>query len=93
MHTELNTLNGKVLKIVWTKGDHATQPGGVILRELRGEYIAHHFNRDRGSIIPKEFFWGSYHSTEAGGNAAFAAKLERVQPFVVTKAKILGEKI
>lgn len=86
-----NLPSGEVLKIAFTRGDHATQPGGVILRKLRGEYVAHHFNRDKGSFLPREFFWGGYYSTEADGNAAFAAKLGGVMPMVCTKADILNE--
>lgn len=85
------TVQGQVLKIAFTKGDEATQPGGVILRKIRDEFVAHHFNRKPGSLEPLEFFWGHYHSTEQGGNGAFAAKLAAVQPFVITKAQILNE--
>lgn len=92
MRNDMSSVRGKVLKIAWTRGDHSTLPGGVILRELNGEYVAHHFTRELGSLVPNSFFWGHYHSSMAAGSAAFAAKLEGVKGEVITKAKVLEEK-
>lgn len=82
-----------VHKIAFTRGDHATLPGGVILREIRpGEFAAHHFSRDKGQLRPNAFFWGTYGSYEFAARA-FNEKLRRVNAFQVTKAQILKDQI
>lgn len=44
-----------------TRGDHMTQPGGVILRQKDdGEFVTHCFNRRPGTKEPTEFYWGHY---------------------------------
>lgn len=91
---DMTQVPGEVLKVAFTKGDHATQPGGIVLRRMGPtEWVAHHFIRDKGSIVPKDFFWGRYCSNAVEGDAAFMAKWERVQHMLCTKAQIINEKI
>lgn len=47
----------QTLKIMFTRGDYATQPGGLILRydETRRQYSTHRFNRTAHTRDPKEF--------------------------------------
>jgi hypothetical protein len=73
----------KTLKITYTRGDNATQPGGFILRERLDkdgntiEYVASNFNRDWGSKEPREFFWGHYHDTLAKADMSYLEKESR----------------
>lgn len=52
----------QTLEIVFTRGDYATQPGGLILRydETRRQYVTHRFNRTAHTREPTEFYWGHY---------------------------------
>lgn len=82
----------KILRITYTRGDRATQPGGVILRQYdNGEYVAHHFNRKPRSTKPTEYFWGRYCSTEAKGIAAYESKLASVKHSIIPEADIAEE--
>lgn len=86
-------MEGKVIKIAFTRGDHATLPGGIILRELReGEFAAHHFSRGKGKLTPDAFFWGTYGS-QSFCNEAFKRKLEGVKDFEVTKRWVLYDEV
>lgn len=76
----------QTLAIRFTRPDHATVPGGIILRKrVRGdgseEFIAHNFARDRGSREPTSFFWGRYCDTEADGRAAFNDKVRAAERY------------
>lgn len=82
----------KTLKIIYTRGDRGTQPGGVILRLYsNGEYVAHHFNRKPRSTKPTEYFWGRYCDNEAWGIEAFNAKVRGIKPFIIPEADITEE--
>lgn len=82
----------KILRITYTRGDRATQPGGVILRQYdNGEFVAHHFTRAPRSTKPTSYFWGRYHHTESGGLRAFLEKENRVKREVITEADIAQE--
>jgi hypothetical protein len=87
------TIQGQVLKIAYTRGDRATKPGGIILRKIGEEFVAHHFSRNPGSLEPVEFFWGRYCNNSADGSAAFYAKLDRVMAETITKIQILHDGI
>jgi hypothetical protein len=71
----------ETLRIRYTRGDHATEPGGIILRKVtRGEdveFVAHNFNRNRGSKEPREFYWGHYADSELAGLSSFSEKVSR----------------
>lgn len=76
-------------RTTYTKGDQATQPGGVCLRHLRGDkWAAYHFTRNPGEHSPKSYFWGRYGNFE-NALAAYNEKVKRVQGFVVTADDIL----
>lgn len=82
----------KILKITYTRGDAATQPGGVILRQYEnGEYVAHNFNRSHRSTKPTEYFWGRYCNTEAKGIAVYESKVAAVRHSITTEADIAEE--
>lgn len=82
----------KVLRITYTRGDHATQPGGVILRQYdNGEFVAHHFVRAPRSTKPTKYFWGRYCNTEAKGIAAYESKLASVKHSIIAEADIAQE--
>lgn len=64
------------LKIMFTRGDRATQPGGLILRRCdnTGKLVTHRFNRDLNSTQPREFYWGHYFDPSNPGYEARASR-------------------
>lgn len=68
----------QTLKIMFTRGDYATQPGGLILRydETRRQYSTHRFNRTAHTRDPKEFFWGHYFLEDNGPDAKQKAEAD-----------------
>jgi len=84
----------KTLAIAYTRGDHCTQPGGVILRQHdSGQYVAHHFNRAYGSTTPTEFFWGRYHEHLDDARKSYQDKLSRAEPFLIDDIEILTKEV
>lgn len=81
------------IEIAYTRGDHSTVPGGVILRYLDGNYVAHHFSREPGSTQPIAFFWGHYCSTMQKGRQAYRSKLDRVSHELTTLDEIAKENV
>ena len=88
------------LKIMYTRGDRATQPGGLILRrcEDTGKLVTHRFNRDLNSTKPREFYWGHYFDPsnpgyEARAHADYQSRYETCQPFEIAEADIPEETI
>lgn len=69
----------KTIKIMFTRGDRATQPGGLILRynEAREEYVTHCFNRVPHTREPTEYYWGHYFHGEDAEARALADYDER----------------
>ena len=79
------------LEIAFTRGDHSTLPGGVILRYLNGQYVAHHFSRQPGSSKPDAFFWGNYCDTLQKARQAYRSKLSRVMDEIISPEQIAKE--
>lgn len=78
----------ETLRIRYTRGDHATQPGGIILRVRtlgpadEVEYITHTFNRAPGSREPTEYFWGRYFTDDmVAALMAFHEKVDSAKQF------------
>lgn len=73
----------KTERILFTRGDASTVPGGIILRarDEAPRYLVHHFNREPGSSEPVSFFWGSYHDSYAEAVEAFCDKRDRARRY------------
>lgn len=87
------------LKIMFTRGDYATQPGGLILRRCddTGKLITHRFNRELNSTEPREFYWGHYFSPdnpgyEARAEADYQERCERCIDFEIPEADIINQR-
>lgn len=82
----------KTLDIMFTRGDAATQPGGIILRQKPdGEYVTHCFNRLAHTRDPKEFFWGHYFLDEAAARADFAKRVSDNRQPTITEGEIIAK--
>lgn len=67
----------KTLRIMFTRGDHATKPGGIVLRENDDGYVTHMFAREPNTREPTEYFWGHYFSGQDAGRRAEADFVSR----------------
>ena len=68
----------QTVKLMFTKPDRGTQPGGLILRkDDDGSFVTHRFNRAPHSRTPTEFFWGHYHHGEDAEHKAHLDYNER----------------
>lgn len=64
------TGKNETLRVRYTRGDHATNPGGVVLRRfVDGSYATHLFNRQYGSREPEGFYWGHYFGADREAEA------------------------
>jgi hypothetical protein len=86
----------KTLEIVYTKGDYATLPGGIILRynEDKDEYVTHRFHRIPHTRGPHGFFWGHYFSgpdAEARARADFASRVSNCIDPIVDEGTIVAK--
>lgn len=89
----------QTLKIVFTRGDYATQPGGLILRydEDRKQYVTHRFNRTPHTREPREFYWGHYFTERkdrdalAEANADFVKRWKDCEAYEITEAELIAK--
>lgn len=88
----------KTLEIMFTRGDYATKPGGLILRydETRRQYVTHRFSRTAHTREPIEFFWGHYFLEDNGPDARDKAYADYNQrradclQYEITEAELIG---
>ena len=81
-------------ELMFTRGDYATQPGGIILRERKGQWIVHRFNRKAHTRTPTEYFWGHYFNgedAETRARADFARVCREAGPFKIAEGVIIAE--
>lgn len=89
----------QTLKVMFTRGDYATKPGGLILRydESRKQYVTHRFSRIPHTREPVEFFWGHYfterdgHDALAEANADFVKRWKDCEVFEIAEAEIIAK--
>lgn len=85
----------EIVKIMFTKGDHATQPGGVILRKQDdGGFVTHRFNRIPHTRTPREFFWGHYFSGPDAEERAiidYEARVRMVENFAISEGELIAK--
>lgn len=87
----------ETLRIAFTRGDAATQPGGVILRKKPdGELVTHRFNRLPHTRTPREFFWGHYYSPgnpgyEARAEQDFEERVAKLDSFLIEESVIIAK--
>lgn len=80
------------IQVAYTRGDRATQPGGIIIRQKdNGEFVVHNFNRAYGSLTPVEFFWGGYTRDLARAVEIFNEKKDRRRLELTTAEEIQKE--
>ena len=80
--------------IVFTRGDHATQSGGLILRRDGGEWITHRFNRLPHTRTPTEFYWGHYFhgdDAEKRARADFVARKNNLGEQIIEEAELIAK--
>lgn len=81
----------QTIKLMFTKGDHATQPGGLILRKTpEGSYVTHRFNRVAHTRTPTEYFWGHYHDTEAAALKDYYERAAGIAAFEIHEADLIA---
>lgn len=85
------------LKIMFTRGDHCIQPGGLILRRCddTGKLVTHRFNRLAHTREPTEFFWGHYFSPNNPGyeqraEADYNERYTSCKPYEITEAELIA---
>lgn len=74
-----------VVRIVYTRPDHATMAGGIIIRRFNDrygpgehEYVCHFFNRERGSKTPTSYHNGVYcGNDDKKANRVFSERVVR----------------
>lgn len=86
----------ETVDIIFTKGDHATQPGGLILRRdpETGEWVTHRFNRTPHTRSPREFYWGHYFNGDDAEERArkdFAERKRNLQDPIISEAELIAK--
>jgi len=85
----------ETVEICYTRGDHATQPGGLILRrDESGEYVTHRFNRLPHTRTPREFYWGHYFSgpdAEEKARKDYAKRKSELQDPLVEEGELVAK--
>jgi hypothetical protein len=76
----------KTLLVRFTRPDTMTQAGGIVLRastigDGSLEYVVHSFNRERGSLVPTDYYWGSYSRNVEDALVAFYEKQDRAKRY------------
>lgn len=80
----------KIIKLMFIRGDHATQPGGLILRQKDdGTYVSHRFNRVPHTRTPVEYFWGHYNSNEDAALKDYYERAAELAAFEISEAELI----
>lgn len=83
----------KTHKLMFTKGDRLTQPGGLILRSDDEEtsFVTHRFNRVPHTREPAEFFWGHYFDSKEKAMKDYYERAAELAAFEISEAELIAK--